>query len=129
MQSQLADLEAKQAKKRAAAKSRKSKPPKGARKQSMQKMSPGLNGNGNGSGPKKGRKSKDYREDDGDESEEDSGTVTLSQKQELAEKIQLADGETLNKAIEIITTTTSLGAVSTARAVVTSSPLDHVFSP
>lgn len=95
----------------------------------MQKMSPGLNGNGNGSGPKKGRKSKDYREDDGDESEEDSGTVTLSQKQELAEKIQLADGETLNKAIEIITTTTSLGAVSTARAVVTSSPLDHVFSP
>jgi hypothetical protein len=38
--------------------------------------------------------------------------LTLTQKQELAEKIQVADGDTLTKAIEIIQQSTNLGAVS-----------------
>jgi bromodomain-containing factor 1 len=61
------------------------------------------------------RKSKDvsYRdEDDGEESEEETTNLTLTQKQELAEKIQVADGDTLTKAIEIIQQSTNLGAVS-----------------
>lgn len=55
-----------------------------------------------------------YREDDGGdyESEDESQSVTLTQKQALAERIQEADPDTLAKAIKIIQETTSLGSVS-----------------
>ncbi len=38
--------------------------------------------------------------------------MTMTQKQELAEKIQVADGDTLAKAIQIIQVNTGLGGVS-----------------
>jgi hypothetical protein len=74
-----------------------------ARKQSISKVSPGLNGNGF----KKGRK-KEFRDEEDMESEEDV-QMTLTQKQELAEKIQLADEAVLSKAITIIQQTTNVG--------------------
>jgi bromodomain-containing factor 1 len=96
----------------------KTKPLPAARKQSVSKTSPGFNGNGHGGQVKKPRKSKEvsYRDDDeGEESEEEATTMTLTQKQELAEKIQVADGDTLTKAIQIIQQSTNLGAVSMIR--------------
>jgi CHASE3 domain sensor protein len=69
--------------------------------------------NGNGNGPKKaGRKSAGFRDEEELESEEENGVMTMTQKQELAEKIQLADENTLAKAVQIIQQTTNVGAVS-----------------
>lgn len=81
-----------------------------ARKQSVTKQSPGLNGHAQ---TKKPRKSKEavYKEEEDLESEEESGAMTMTKKQELATKIQQADGETLNKAIQIIQASTNLGNV------------------
>lgn len=99
-----------------------------ARKQSVSqpKRSPQANGhghshghgNGNGNGhaaPKKPRKSKDvnYKEEDAyGESEDEEPPLTIKHKQELAEKIQVADGETLGQAIKIIQASTGLDGVS-----------------
>ena len=113
LQHQIADIKARQAKRRAAKGTKaKAKPGKSAaRKQSVSKVSPGVNGNGTS---KKPRKSKDfvYRDDEDMESEEESSSITLIQKQDLAEKIQVADGDTLSKAIAIIQQSTNLGGVS-----------------
>lgn len=104
---------------------RKSRPPrptkkaKPARKQSIShvKNSPGANGNGHAAPKPKPRKSKDvsYHEDNGfggDESEEEVTNITLTQKQELAEKITQADPSTLAKAIDLISKSTGLDGVS-----------------
>ena len=65
--------------------------------------------------PKKPRKSKDisYKDDDGGYGDsDDEPAMSMTQKQELAEKIQLADGDTLSKAIKIIQNSTGLDGVS-----------------
>ncbi|WWD06100.1 hypothetical protein V865_004185 [Kwoniella europaea PYCC6329] len=115
---QIAELRAKIAKGRA------NRPPKSAkpkttkagsqqRKPSVAKHSPGVNGNGH-SAAKKSKKTKEavYRDEDEDmeSEEEDTTAITLTQKQELAEKITQADEQTLQEAITIIQQTTNLGA-------------------
>ena len=88
------------------------------RKQSVTKASPGLNGNGR---PKKPRKSKEmaYMEDDDEMNSEEMGAaITLTQKQELAEKIQVAEEDVIKKAVEIIKQTQTLGSVSPVFALV-----------
>lgn len=115
LQQQIAEIRTR----RAARKSRpkKSKKPL-QRKQSMPKTSPGFGTNGHA---KKPRKSRDvvYKDDDEAESEDDiNGQITLAQKQELADKMGMADGETLQKAITIIQQTQDLGSVSSLSAVV-----------
>ncbi|KAK8845381.1 hypothetical protein IAR55_006094 [Kwoniella newhampshirensis] len=113
---QIAALRAKIAKRRATKaskpKPKASKASASQRKQSVSKFSPGVNGNGH---PKKPKKAKEpiasYNDEDEEmESDEEPTTMTLTQKQELAEKIQLADADTLQKAITIIQQTTNLGA-------------------
>ncbi len=93
------------------------------------KPKPAKNGHASGSKPRKSggangapngkarRESAAYDDDDDDDEEQaDVGDVTLEQKQELAEKIQLAGEVVLNQAITIIQETTSLGDVSGAQA-------------
>ncbi|WVQ80446.1 hypothetical protein IAT38_002551 [Cryptococcus sp. DSM 104549] len=106
-----------------------------ARKASSSKNSPGMNGNGHaaggaGSAVKRAKKSakeaavvyRDDEEDEEDYAEEESEAedgaggsggagvaLTHAQKQELAEKIGMTDGATLNKVITIIQQTTNLG--------------------
>ncbi|KAK1926264.1 putative Bromodomain transcription initiation factor [Papiliotrema laurentii] len=112
LQAQIADIRARRAQRR-------SRPPKkgkaakggAARKQSLTKASPGPGANGHA--PKKPRKSRDagvYKEDEEMYSEEETGQITLLQKQELAEKIGQCDPDTLGKAIQIIQQTTDLGS-------------------
>lgn len=81
-----------------------------ARKQSMAKVSPGAT-NGHS---KKGRKPKDshYRDDD----DEEEIVLTTTQKTDLANKIQNADGPTLQEAIRIIQTAHDVGSVSLTTA-------------
>ena len=100
------------AKRRSARASKRAKKASSARKQSTSvKASPGLNGHGQSKKPRKSKESAFRGEDDLD-SEEDNGTINLTQKQELADKIQRADGDTLSEAIQIIQETTKLGSVS-----------------
>ncbi|KAL7414367.1 hypothetical protein BDY24DRAFT_386720 [Mrakia frigida] len=61
--------------------------------------------------PKKAKKPKKADEDFSDD-EGRSANVTMAQKQELADKIQVADGEILNQAILIIQQSMPLGDVS-----------------
>jgi bromodomain-containing factor 1 len=109
LQQQLVEIRAR----RAARKSRPKKSKKPVqRKQSLPKTSPGFGTNGHA---KKPRKSRDivYKDDDEAESEDDiNGQITLAQKQELADKMGTADGDTLQKAITIIQQTQDLGSVS-----------------
>jgi bromodomain-containing factor 1 len=107
LQSKIESLRAKQA----ARKANKQKRPKKSgsskpRKQSLAKTSPGL-ANGNG---KKARKPKDisYRDDEDDE----EIILTTTQKTDLANKIQNADGVTLSKAVSIIQTAQDVAEVS-----------------
>jgi hypothetical protein len=80
-----------------------------SRKGSTVKASPGVS-NGHA---KKARKPKDisYRDDDGDDDDE-VVNLTTSQKTDLAEKIQNADGSVLQKAITIIQKAQDVGSVS-----------------
>jgi bromodomain-containing factor 1 len=113
-QSQITELEGKIARirsqqaQRRASRPKKSKKagPSQPRKQSTARASPTY---GNGTA-KKPRKSRDvgYREDDDDEIVE----ISSHQKEVLAEKIQSADPETLNKALEIIARTQNVASVS-----------------
>ncbi|WWD22326.1 hypothetical protein CI109_106817 [Kwoniella shandongensis] len=113
---QIAALRAKIAKRRASRatkpKAKSAKSGSSQRKQSVSKHSPGINGNGHSKKPKKVKETAvSYQDDDEDmESDDEPTTMTLTQKQELAEKIQLADADTLQKAITIIQQTTNLGA-------------------
>ncbi|WVF66399.1 hypothetical protein IAT40_001139 [Kwoniella sp. CBS 6097] len=118
LESQIATLRAKIAKRRAtkAAKPAKAKAPKAGpsqRKQSVAKQSPGVNGNGHAP-TKKSKKTKEvaqFKDEDEDmDSDDEPTSMTLTQKQELAEKIQVADADILQKAITIIQQTTNLGA-------------------
>ena len=107
-----------QAKARRSSKPSQPKKPKAGgvvRKQSMSKVSPGLNGHG---GPKKPRKSKEanFREEEDEYESEEETRLTLSQKQELADKMTSVDAVTLNKAVELIQSTTDIGEVSPACA-------------
>lgn len=117
LQQQIADIRTR----RAARKSRPKKSKKTQqRKQSLPKTSPGFGTNGHA---KKPRKSRDvvYKDDDEAESEDDiNGQITLAQKQELADKMGMADGDTLQKAITIIQQTQDLGSVSCLWPVVSS---------
>lgn len=83
-----------------------------SRKNSTVKTSPGL-GNGHA---KKARKPKDisYRDDDGDDDDEPVN-LTTSQKTDLAEKIQNADGSVLQRAITIIQKAQDVGSVSSTQ--------------
>ncbi|RXK37656.1 hypothetical protein M231_05068 [Tremella mesenterica] len=96
LEKEIADIQAKPRKKV------KSKKPK-ARKQSVSKVSPGVNGHA-----KKPRKSKEasFKEE---EEEEEETALTMTQKQELADKMGAADEDTLGKAIAIIQATTTIG--------------------
>lgn len=123
LREQIAQLESKieeiksERRKLAPPRPKKSKPAT-SRKQSVSqaKTSPGINGNGyggSGAAPKKPRKSREVNyQEDGYESEEEVTTISLTQKQELAEKITHADGVTLQKAIQIIAESTGLDGVS-----------------
>ena len=51
-------------------------------------------------------------DDDEMNSEEMGAAITLTQKQELAEKIQVAEEDVIKKAVEIIKQTQTLGSVS-----------------
>lgn len=81
------------------------------RKHSL-KASPGVNGNGHAKKPRKSKEMAYKDEDDEMDSEEEGQAMTLTQKQELAEKIQVAESDVLSKAIQIIQQSTKLGAVS-----------------
>lgn len=89
-----------------------SKPKAPSRKYSTtSKASPG--GPSANGAPKKQRKPKpepSYREDD--ESEDEVQTITIQQKQELADKIQTADADILGQAVQIIQSTTNISGVS-----------------
>lgn len=98
---------------------RPSKKSKAPRKQSVshtQKASPGANGNGYAQPQKKKKKDVSYQEDNGfageDSGDEEVSNITLTQKQELAEKITQADPSTLAKAIDLISKSTGLDGVS-----------------
>jgi len=69
--------------------------------------------------PKKAKKPKKQDEDFSDD-EGRSATVTMAQKQELADKIQVADGEILNQAIVIIQQSMPLGDVSSFPSILSS---------
>lgn len=76
------------------------------------KASPG-GPSANGAAPKKPRKPKpepSYRDDD--ESDDEVQSITIQQKQELADKIQTADAEVLSQAVQIIQSTTNISGVS-----------------
>ena len=75
----------------------------------MSKTSPGANGHA----PKKPRKSKEtiYRDDEEGGSDGEVQSLTISQKEELAQKIGYADPVTLDKAVELIKKTTQLEGV------------------
>jgi len=85
-------------------------PPPKAKKTSTGGSAAGGGGGGSGA-PKKAKKPKKQDEDFSDD-EGRSATVTMAQKQELADKIQVADGEILNQAIVIIQQSMPLGDVS-----------------
>jgi hypothetical protein len=77
--------------------------PAAARKASAARASP-VYGNGNA---KKPRKTKEYKDDDEDEIVD----LTPSQKEDLATKIQAADANVLNKALEIIARSQDVASV------------------
>ncbi len=117
----IAEEKANIARKKSAKASRpKQKKASSSRKQSVTKASPGLNGNVHSRKP---RKSKELGYDDEPDSEEEAATMTLTQKQELAEKIQVAENVVLSKAIQIIQQTTALGSVSPFY------PLHRIYRP
>ncbi|WVN87363.1 uncharacterized protein L203_102541 [Cryptococcus depauperatus CBS 7841] len=110
---QIALLRSKIAKRRASRNSKsKSKPKPAPRKSSISKPSP-VNTNGSTQFKKQKKPLKDtsviYRDDDYESEEEEVGELSHAQKQELAEKIGMTDGETLNKVVSIIRQTTNLG--------------------
>jgi hypothetical protein len=84
------------------------KPP---RKYSTSKPSPTANGNGVAKKARKPKEQPSYREDE--DSDEEMQSITITQKQELAEKIQVAEAEVLAAAVEIIQSTTQISGVST----------------
>lgn len=95
-------------------KQRKPKAPKAAprpRKYSTSKPSPSSNANGVAKKPRKIKETM-YREEDDDDSEDEIQTITIAQKQELAEKIQVAETEILGQAVQIIQSTTNISGVS-----------------
>ncbi|KAL1412072.1 transcription initiation at TATA-containing promoter protein [Vanrija albida] len=104
---EIADLEAKIARRPPKRKPKPQKPVKAQRKYSTtSKASPGANGH---SAPKKPRKQKEvpaYREDA--DSEEELQSITIQQKQELAEKIQVAEADILSQAVQIIQASTQI---------------------
>ncbi|TXT07389.1 hypothetical protein VHUM_03109 [Vanrija humicola] len=110
---EIADLEAKIARRPPKQPKRKpaAKPAKAQRKYSTtSKSSPGANGH---SAPKKPRKQKEapaYRDDA--DSDEELQSITINQKQELAEKIQIAEADILSQAVQIIQASTQISGVS-----------------
>jgi len=111
---EIAELEAKIARKPPKRKPKstpKQAPPKPARKYSTSKPSPSANGNGVPKKPRKPKEQPSYREEE--DSDDEVQTITITQKQELAEKIQVAEAEVLAAAVEIIQSTTQISGVST----------------
>jgi hypothetical protein len=114
MQARINEIKAKRAKKKAArAKVLKSAKAPKATSSSVRKASVSHDSPRYGNGPAKAKKQKEYREDEDEDGESDEEeNITLAQKQELAEKIQSADGTILSKAISIIQQTTNVTGVS-----------------
>ncbi|ORX33563.1 hypothetical protein BD324DRAFT_639326 [Kockovaella imperatae] len=107
LQAEITDIKARQAARKASKPKKKTKP-SGGRK-SFSKSSPGANGHG---GPKKSKKNRDmvFKDEEEPDSEEEAKNLTMSQKQELAEKINQVDESVLTKAVDIIKETMQLSS-------------------
>ena len=111
IQTQIDEIKARQSTRRSKPAKPKKTKSSGARK-SFSKASPSRP-NGHAGSSKKSKKTKEtkFKDDEEPDSEEEARNVTLSQKQELAEKIQQVDEATLSKAVDIIKETTALSSV------------------
>lgn len=120
---EIAELEARIARKPKRKPVKPPKKPAAPRKYSTSKPSPGANGTA-----KKPRKSKEpsYRDEEED-SEDELSSITIAQKQELAEKINTADAHILTQAIEIIQSTTQISGDQEIELDIDSLPSDTVL--
>lgn len=126
LEREIADLESRIARKPKRKPAKAPKPKPAPRKYSTSKPSPGANGVA-----KKPRKSKEasYRDDDDDDDDSDDelSSITIAQKQELAEKINTADAHILTAAIEIIQSTTHIAGDQEIELDIDSLPADTVL--